>query len=235
VFCWGDNAFGQLGNGTTVASSTPVAVMALSGAVDVSAGGRSTCAIGSGSAVWCWGRNNWGQLGSGVRTDSAVPVRTGGVYAYEVDSSGAHALSNLAGGVQSWGLNEDNQLGHSETDYDVLVARYVDGFFLSDASAVAAGSNFSCLLRASGTVACFGSQEYGQLGNATSGFLTFGTVIPQTVLGLYDAIGLSSGGLHSCVLRANRDVVCWGDNDEGQLGDGTRTMRSVPVAVVGLR
>ena len=123
VKCWGANNNGQLGDGTTTPSATPVSVAALGGeAIAVAAGSEHTCAVLENGGVQCWGSNGDGQLGDGTREQSSVPVdvsdladaavaiTAGGAYGSGV---GAHTCALLAnGGVQCWGSNEAGQLGN---------------------------------------------------------------------------------------------------------------------------
>ena len=105
----------------------------------------------------------------------------------------------------------------------------VDGTPTSDFTAIATGAYHSCALRTNGTVACWGGNYSGQLGDGT----TTGRLTPVPVVGLSDATAIAPGGGHSCALRTNGTVACWGDNFYGQVGDGTTTGRLTPVPVAG--
>jgi alpha-tubulin suppressor-like RCC1 family protein len=113
VQCWGSNAFGQLGNGSTTNSNTPVAVGSLSGAMAIAAGNAHTCELLSGS-VQCWGSNAFGQLGTGSTTNSNTPVAVGSLSGAMAIAAGyEHTCALLSdGSVQCWGSNAFGQLGN---------------------------------------------------------------------------------------------------------------------------
>ena len=106
VQCWGENEFGQLGDGTTMPSFTPVPVTGITGAVGVSAGWRHTCAVLGDGTVQCWGQNEFGQLGDGTTTSSATPVRVLGITGAIAVTAGwwHHSCALLGDGtVRCWG------------------------------------------------------------------------------------------------------------------------------------
>jgi alpha-tubulin suppressor-like RCC1 family protein len=234
VKCWGDNFFGELGDGTKDNRSTPVDVSGLAvGVTDVAAGTTHTCALTSGGAAQCWGGGWNGQLGDGTGVGSLTPVAvsglTSGVTAIAAGTMNTCALT--AGGAKCWGANFYGQVGDGTGGPGSTVAAPVDVAGLtSGVSAIAAGGDDGCAV-ASGTVKCWGANTAGQLGDGTAGVRT----TPGDVAGLTGGVAaIAAGGTHACALTSAGGIKCWGDNLNGQLGDGTKYPRLTPVGVAGL-
>jgi alpha-tubulin suppressor-like RCC1 family protein len=234
VKCWGNNMLGQLGNGSDyLAFPFPVDVVGLgSGAVAVSAGGDSSCAVTSAGAVKCWGENSAGQLGDGTTTDSRVPVDVVGLGsgAVAVSASWGHSCAvTSAGAVKCWGFNGYGQLGNGTTTNSRVPVSVVG--LGSGVVAVSASYSYSCAVATAGAVKCWGDNADGQLGNGTR----TRSPLPVDVVGLSSGVvAVSAGWSHACALATAGAVKCWGSNDSGKLGNGTTTGSTVPVGVVGL-
>jgi alpha-tubulin suppressor-like RCC1 family protein/putative cell wall-binding protein len=232
VKCWGYNLYGELGDGTTTSSTTPVDVVGLgSGVASVSAGVYHTCAVTTGGAVKCWGKNWNGELG-GVTNDSTTPVDVVGLGSgvASVSAGDSHTCAvTTAGAVKCWGFNGYGALGDG-TNNDSRTPVGVVGLG-SGVASFSGGADTSCAVTTGGAVKCWGYNTDGQLGDGT----TTNSNIPVDVVGLGSGVAaVSAGAFHSCAVTTGGAVKCWGDNIYGALGDGTTTNSTTPVDVVGL-
>jgi len=223
--CWGRNAEGQLGNGTTAASSTPVTVTGVT-AKTLAAGFQHACALLASGAVSCWGANNAGQLGNGsvVGATTAVSV-TGITTAVAIATGGSHSCAVLAaGGVKCWGADAAGQLGNGAGGASTVP---VDVTGITTAVGITAGFDHTCALLANGTVRCWGRGLEGQLGNG--GMVNSTTPVSPSGIQLR-IVALGAGLSHTCVVLENGLSVCWGDNSNGQVGNGA-VVGTVPLPI----
>ncbi len=231
VKCWGDNGSGQLGDGTNTTRTTPVDVNGLGRVKAIAAGADHTCAVTDGGAVKCWGANSQGQLGDGTRTTSSTPVDVkglGGVKAIAAGELHTCAVTD-AGAVKCWGDNGSGQLG--DGTYKTSVTPVDVSGLGGGVKAIAAGADHSCALTDGGAVKCWGYNAYGQLGDGRGA----GSNTPVDVSGLGGGVkAIAAGAAHTCAVTEGGTAKCWGNNEGGQLGDGTRTDSTTPVDVSGL-
>lgn len=236
VACWGTNDFGQLGDGTTSSKQIPKPIASLEGVTSLSAGGQHACAVAKNDAgesvVYCWGYNDHGQLGQPPSTDAPIPTPTvvpelTGVR--QVVTGDAHTCAVLDGGtVKCWGANDSGQLG-SKPSADRPIPADVEG--LSDVESIGVGAKHSCAL-ATKRLYCWGSNLRGQLGVAPSLLKQQSKPRRVHVSGVLEQIEEGyTRGEHTCAVRPDRSLYCWGWNNEGQLGNGTRKATSTPAEV----
>ncbi len=234
VTCWGFNQYGQLGDGTTASRSIPVTVPGLGdGALSVAAGWGHTCILTADKSVRCWGNNEYGQLGYGPVEDYRfTPVDVDGLKlsAEGVSADGGQACAlTIYGGIRCWGNNKYGQLGDGSTEVrstPVTVTGMAQGI-----RAVAVGWNHTCGITKAGGLQCWGWNYFGQLGDGTKA----SRAAPAAVFGLAEGVeAVEAGWGHTCAVMDLGSVMCWGANESGQLGDGTRLDSQAPQAVAGL-
>jgi len=237
--CWGLNTNGQLGNGTTTQSTSPVVVTGVAGAKQVAAGAAFSCAVLTDSTVRCWGLNTNGQLGNNTTTQSTTAVQvkatatTNLTGVSSIALGGAFACAVLTDStVRCWGLGTSGQLGNGAALSSNLPVT-VTG--LSGVTAITAGGTTACALLNTGAVKCWGANANGQLGNGTTATTS---TIPVQVTGIdgsvsaNKALAIDAGDNHVCAVITGGTLKCWGLNTNGQLGDGTTTKRTAPVSVL---
>lgn len=233
VKCWGSNDRNQLGDGTSTRRSTPVAVSSLSsGVVAISAGGSHSCATTATGGVKCWGFNTSGQLGDGTTADRKRPVAVSGLSSgvVAIATGAVHSCALTSSfAVKCWGGNYRGQLGDGTATARSTPAPVAS--LSSGVAAIAAGGGHSCAVTHAGAARCWGSNDFGELGDGT----TTERRRPVAVSGLSSGVvAITASFGHSCISTREGAAKCWGWNLFGQLGDGTATNRSSPVAVSGL-
>ena len=229
VSCWGDNWWGQAGVAGLAWFSTPTKVGTINTAVDVASSWSRSCAVLANGSIECWGYFSGG----------AVPVAVVGIAdaVAVVGGKSQFCAKKSDGSAACWGENQYGQLGDGTTNGSGNTAVPWEGG-RTDVIEISMGSRHSCaLLSPLGTVRCVGLNSKGQLGNGSQ----INSQTPVDVSGLTNVIQVASGGRaefsgnsHNCALKNDGTVWCWGTNDQGQLGDGTTTLRTTPVQAAGV-
>jgi alpha-tubulin suppressor-like RCC1 family protein len=244
---WGWNGFGQLGDNTTTDRLVPVATSAtgvLAGKTVVSlvSGDGHTLALCSDGTVAAWGKNNFGQLGDNSTTDRLTPVAVtasgvlSGKTVIAIAAGGAHSLALCSDGtVVGWGRNDVGQLGDTTTSHRSVPVVVTNSGVLSGKTvvAIASGSDHSLALCSDGTVAGWGWNGSGNLGDGTtSSRLAPVALTTSGVLSGKTVVAIAAGGGRSLALCSDGTLAAWGENNFGQVGDNSTTNRTTPVAVV---
>lgn len=245
VSCWGDNTYGQLGDGSPRSSRRPVPALVQGPVAQIVSGAFHTCALRqSGSAV-CWGINDDGQSGPGPTwTCNAAdrvyaclrrPRRVIGVHdAIALGAGQWHTCAlRRSGSISCWGANKVGQLGDGTTDKRPEPQPVLD---ISNATQLSVGERHACAALRDGAVWCWGDNGYGELGRLTEDKCEPSTEPcgpkPGPVRGMTDAVAVAAGWEFSCAVRKDKTVWCWGNNQRGALGDGEPIRRDRAVRVV---
>jgi YD repeat-containing protein len=229
AYCWGNNDYGQLGDGAGISRSTPVAVSGGLTFTQLSAGWIHTCGVTTTGAAYCWGDNSGSQIGDGT-TNTWVPAPVavlGGLTFDQISAGAAHTVGLTAeGAAYGWGGNNYGQLGDGTT-IDRSTPVVVSGGLTFEQ--LSAGFGHTMGLTTAGAAYSWGYNQWGQLGEGT----TTNRSTPTAVQGGLTFGRLSAGQSHSLGMTSSGAAYAWGSNAFGRLGDGTGIDSSTPVAVSG--
>ena len=231
AWCWGENRFGSLGNGSTTSAREPSRVTGLNGQVNqVAAGFQHACALTS-SGVYCWGRNHRGQSGNGTTTKSSSAILVSGLPGIpsRIDAAGDSSCALMGGGaLYCWGDNFKGELGDGQASGGQSASPVLVTGFGTGVTDFSMGSDHVCAISA-GQLSCWGDNEFGQLGDGSQTRRN----VPTPISG-QSWVGVAAGGLHSCAWQNSGALFCWGKNAQGQLGTGSSTDAFSPAEVSGL-
>ncbi len=217
ISCWGPQSPGR----DLTPQPNVIDVPELRGAVELAIGDGHGCARWSSGGVRCWGQRFYGQLGDGSSGELSIqadPVDVSDITdAVEVGAGNGFSCARLATGrVKCWGRNHFGQVGNGMSGDTHLAPAFVEG--AEDAVELAVGRGQSCVRLSDGRVRCWGNNESGQAGSSDApGRNLRAMLVPD----LSDVIAITVGNTHSCAQIRDGRVRCWGNNAEGQLGNGT--------------
>lgn len=232
--CWGANDDGQVGIAATERVLEPRPVDTGLRFTALSAGWAHTCGISEDGSAYCWGRGVDGQLGTGTAPLAAdAPAAVASAIEFQAISAGGRHSCGIAGSGEAycWGANDVAQLGIGTDGVPELVpVRVATGHRFND---IAAGFGHTCAVSTTGIALCWGENRHGELGNSTIGQPDQpGAHAPARVtsFGAEVYVSISAGRFYSCGLLSQGQVMCWGLNSSGQLGNagtGEHTVRQL--------
>ena len=250
VYSWGANDQGQLGNGTATDSNLPVLVktegtpMAGKKIIQTAIGVTHSMALDSEGKVYSWGENVNGLLGTGdaIPTLSPVLVETWrtpmeGKKIVQISAGGAHSMAlDSEGNIYAWGWGGEGQLGNGEnnnSNVPILVKKEGTGLEGKTIKKVMAGGMFSMVLTSDGSLYSWGKNNYGQIGDGTTNNYNLAVAVKTegTPMAGKTVVDFSISNEHTVALTSDGQIYAWGRNESGQLGDGTNTASTLPVAV----
>lgn len=232
LWAWGANEEGQIGNGaiSTMPVNAPQQIGTGHQWKHISAGRDFSIAVRAQGTLWSWGANGSGQCGNGGTLAVPAPQQIGSENTWAMAAAGGgHGVAiKTNGSLWVWGGNESGQLGIGNTTdqlQPVVLSNTV-----SIVSCVA-GNRFSLFLNAQGALSGMGESSDGQLGNGPNGIVS----LPVTISAHEEFVSLeaSRSGFNTFALKSNGQLLAWGANNNGQIGDGTQTMRDAPILVNG--
>lgn len=232
VYCWGNNQFGQLGDGTLAERQSPVPVVGSVRFALVAPGGGHTCGLTEQGKVYCWGFNLNGQLGDGTVANKATPTAVDPTRTYRKLSAGSSYTCGIAADSTAycWGWNQYGQLGDGSTTDRREPTPVAGGIKFI---AIGAGSFHTCGVARDAKAYCWGSNNFGQLGGGDTVAVVRS---PREVSGSLRFVEIEAGLDHTCGLAADGSAYCWGRNQWGQLGVGDSLLginQLVPTLVAG--
>ena len=213
--CWGDDRYGQLGQGRLLQSATPLRVgdgympvPRQAGQAVIAANREYAVAIKSDGSLWTWGANDFGQLGDGTRVDRSTPTQIGtGFTSVAAGNSSVVALKS-DGSMWAWGNNNAGQVGDGTTIPSLTPKQIGTGFI-----SVAGGQDHFAAIKSDGSLWTWGSNMSGELGDGTT---TDSTTPKQIDTGF---VSVAAGGAHTFAIKSDHSLWAWGANFMGQLGD----------------
>jgi len=229
VWAWGSGGSGNLGDGTAVSKSSPVAAIGGHSFISIDASGQTSIALKADGSVWTWGANGSGQLGDNTTVGKSSPVLVIGGHSFiQIATGNNHCMALKAdGSVWTWGLNFNGSLGNgtASTSSSSPIAVIGGHSFVQ----MSAGTSTSIALKSDGSAWCWGSGTSGQLGDNT----TVNKSSPVAVVGGHLFTQVTGGFNVSTALKADGSVWTWGNSGTGNQGDNTIVAKSSPVPIVG--
>ncbi len=226
-YCWGDNHYGQLGEGSQNPHLTPLAAAGKLRMREVHTAAYHSCGVTTGNVPYCWGWNESGQIGQSTPgTYHTTPTRVRGGLLFRTMTTGWYHSCGVTTGsrVYCWGRGLEGQIGDGTTTTR-FAPRAVASTMLFDR--VTGGGFFTCAESQANKAYCWGANNIGQFGDGS----TTSRYKPTLAAGGLSVAQLSAGHGHACAKTPASEGYCWGWNYYGQVGDGTTTTRHSPVRI----
>jgi len=246
AYCWGENGKGQLGVGDTLPHASPIRVTGGQRFSQITAGFWHVCGLNMSGTPYCWGDNTYGELGSGDTIGALKPRQVSGTTTFRSLGAGAIHQCGISqtGAAFCWGANFSGQLGNGAIERQLGPTAVLGGLTFKTIRAYRANSIFgaTCGVTETSDLYCWGWNSKNQLGNDAapdscttgSGAVVYSCSLrPIKANGVANVTAMDVGVEHTCALTSSKQLLCWGDNAHGELGDATGVPRTIPVTVTG--
>lgn len=234
LWCWGNNGNGKTGRNTTTGDTLiPTQIVAGGSWKQVAVGYSSTCGIKTDDTLWCWGENLYGRTalntGSG---DTMAPTQVSGGGSWKSIAFGYFHGCGIRSDdtMRCWGGNGSGQIGDNSTTMRLVPTTISGG---GTWKYVAAGNGHTCGIKSNDSLWCWGWNGSGQIGDNSTTQRNAPTAISGGGTWKYVGLGRHYSENHTCGIKTDNSLFCWGANSQGKLGDNTTTNRLTPTAVVG--
>lgn len=227
LYCWGNDESGQIGNGSAGSPNSPAQITSSRTWSGVVTGASHTCAIRAGGILYCWGENDNGQIGDGSTDDRTEPTRITSAGDWKGVSAGNQHTCAVRGKLYCWGADGSGQIGNGSAGASRVPTQVTSA---KDWKGVTAGGEHNCAVRGSGLLYCWGANAARQAVE-TSGTSSFN--YPQKIAGNSDWRIHEAGNQHTCAIRTNGWLYCWGN--QVRPSNGTAAGSANPSSVLDLR
>jgi alpha-tubulin suppressor-like RCC1 family protein len=231
LYCWGDDGSGQVGDGGSSGATTPRRIGAFEDWATVAAGNFHACGVRKNGKLYCWGGDNIGQVGDGGENSDAIPEpeRIGTFEDWAtVDAGSSHTCGVRSNGkLYCWGYDGYGQIGDGGGT-GATTPRRIGTF--EDWAQTKTGTDHSCGVRENGKLYCWGRDIKGQVGD---GGTNSDIDAPKRIGSFEDWATADAGDGHTCGIRHDGKLYCWGDDASGQVGDGGENtpVNSTPIRI----
>jgi alpha-tubulin suppressor-like RCC1 family protein len=228
IWAWGNNEYGQLGDGTKIKKNLPTQVGSDMNWAYIATGLGHSLAIKTDGTLWAWGFNYYEQLGDGTNVDKTVPTQIGNENNWATISAGSFSSFAIKTNktLWAWGNNNLGTLGDGTTvSKNVPTQMGIETNWLT----VSSKSNHTAALKTDGTLWAWGLNEEGEVGNGTSG--TGNYQMSRTQIGGTDWKSISIGYAFTLAIKTDGTLWAWGDNNFGEIGNGTNTNQNIPTKI----